>query len=128
MEENRRKEITCIACPMGCKLSIQEVSEAEGGYLIEGYTCPKGKEYALQEMTDPRRMVTSTVRVEDGFLALVPVKTNRALPKELIFPAMEQINQVKLKAPVTIGQVVIANVCESGVDIVATRDMKKAWN
>ena len=116
-------ELTCIACPMGCRLQIEET---ENGYIIEGHTCPKGKKYALQELEDPRRMVTSTVSVENGFLALVPVKTAEPIPKNLIFDVMTQINSVVVEAPVFLGDVIVKDVAGTGIDIVATRDMPKS--
>ncbi len=115
-------ELTCIVCPIGCRIQIDET---ENGYIIEGYACPRGKKYALQELEDPRRMVTSTVRVENGFLALVPVKTAEPIPKNLIFDVMTQINSVVVEAPVFLGDVIVKDVAGTGIDIIATRDMPK---
>ena len=114
------KEFICIGCPKGCRLTIEDTSK---GYKVEGNTCEKGKVYAIQEMNDPRRIITSTVKIENGFLALLPVKTAMSIPKNLIFDVMKEINKVTVKAPVKLGDVLIENVCFTGIDVIATRDM-----
>ena len=114
------KEFTCVSCPMGCRLTAVEEN---GTYKIEGYTCKRGLEYGLQEMRDPRRNISSTVRITNGFLTVLPVKTAAPIPKNMIFPVMEAINHTQVAAPITSGTVVIENVLNTGVDIIATRDM-----
>ncbi len=114
------KEITCIACPMGCKL---EIIRDEDKYVIEGYKCKKGLEYGEQELKDPRRIITTTVTVKGGFLPLVPVKTDKPLPKGLIFDLMKVIDGMSIEAPVEMGQILLENFQETGVNIVATRDL-----
>ncbi len=114
------KEFTCVSCPMGCKLSA---FQEDGGYKIEGYTCKRGLEYGLQEMKDPRRNISSTVRIKNGFLSMLPVKTSAPIPKDSILSVMNIINTQKITAPVQCGDVVIPNILNTGVDIVATRNM-----
>lgn len=114
------KEFICIACPNGCRL---KVDDNPSGYKVEGYTCEKGKEYAIQEVEDPRRIITSTVRIENGFLALLPVKTAKPIPKDLIFDVMKEINKVRVKAPIHLGDIIIKNIISTGIDVIATRDM-----
>ncbi len=117
------KEFTCVSCPLGCRLRAEEKN---GEYIIEGYTCKRGLEYGLQEMRDPRRNISSTVRVKNGFLNLLPVKTSAPIPKDKIFSVMEEINKQEVSAPIKVGAVIIDNVLETGVSIVATRDMPRA--
>ncbi len=114
------KEFTCVSCPMGCKLSA---FKENGEYRIEGYTCKRGLQYGLQEMKDPRRNISSTVRVTNGFLSMLPVKTSAPIPKDSIFSIMEEINRKQVTAPVCVGDVIIADILNTGVDIVATRNM-----
>jgi len=114
------KEFTCVSCPMGCRL---RAIEKDGAYTIEGYSCKRGLEYGLQEMKDPRRNISSTVRIENGFLAALPVKTAAPIPKGMIFQVMEEINKIRVTAPVKTGAVIIPDVLHTGIDIVATRDM-----
>ncbi len=117
------KEFTCVSCPMGCKLTA--VKEADE-YKIEGYTCKRGLQYGLQEMKDPRRNISSTVRVKNGFLSMLPVKTAAPIPKDRIFSVMEEINHTQVTVPVFVGDVVISNVLQTGVDIIATRNMARS--
>ena len=105
---------------MGCRL---RAIEKDGAYTIEGYSCKRGLEYGLQEMKDPRRNISSTVRIENGFLAALPVKTAAPIPKGMIFQVMEEINKIRVTAPVKTGAVIISNVLHTGINIVATRDM-----
>lgn len=111
------KEFTCIVCPRGCRLTIDD------NMNVTGNTCPRGKEYAISEVTNPVRTITSSVRVINREDLLVSVKTNGAIPKGKIFQVMEEINKVGVKAPCRIGQVVIPNVLNLGVDIVITKNI-----
>ncbi len=113
------RNLTCIVCPRGCQLQVEF---AANGAIenIEGFTCPRGKQYAIDECTHPMRTVTSTVRAMGG--EPVPVKTSRTIPKELIFACMDAINAATVTLPVHIGDVVIANVLDTGADIVVTAD------
>ena len=115
------KNLICIVCPKGCHLQVDE----DNGYAVTGNSCPRGAEYGKTELLHPTRVLTSTVRVDGGLHRRLPVKTTAPIPKELLFQAMESLNGVTLTAPVTVGQVVIANLLGTGVDVVATREMKK---
>ena len=115
------ENLICIVCPKGCHLQVDE----DNGYAVTGNSCPRGAEYGKTELLHPTRVLTSTVRVDGGLHRRLPVKTTAPIPKELLFQAMEALNGVTLTAPVTVGQVVIANLLGTGVDVVATREMKK---
>ena len=113
------RELTCIVCPKGCPLKV----ELENGEVlkIEGQTCPRGKQYAIDECTHPMRTITSTARAENG--EVVPVKTSTTIPKELMFDCMKEINRATVKLPACIGDVVIANVLGTGADVIVTANM-----
>ena len=113
------RELTCIGCPLGCSLSVT----LENGEVtsVTGNTCPRGKTYAEKEVTNPTRIVTSTVRALDGDKPFISVKTKEDIPKEKIFDCMKEINRVTVKAPVAIGDVVLENVAGTGVPVVATK-------
>ena len=115
------KELTCINCPMGCLVTVtmdgDEITD------ISGYTCPRGKTYAEKEVTNPTRVVTSTVKVVGGKRERVACKTAEDIPKDKIMDVMRAINAAEVQAPVVIGEVLIANVADTGVDVVATRDL-----
>jgi CxxC motif-containing protein len=113
---NERK-LTCIVCPKGCDLVV-EFDDTGAIKNISGFTCPRGKDYAYAECTSPVRTVTSTVRCLDG--EVVPVKTRGPIPKDLIFECMDAINSVVAPNSVKIGDVIIADVCATGVDVVAS--------
>lgn len=111
----------CIGCPLGCRLEVEE----EDGAIVEvrGFSCKLGKEYAEQEHTDPRRMVTGSVRVTNGLWARLPVKTNRPVRKDQVHAVGRVFRQVACMAPISMGDVIVANVLDTCADIVATRDM-----
>lgn len=113
------KEFICINCPRGCHLVVDEKLNVSGNF------CPRGAAYGKQEATNPTRTVTSTVRISGAELPLCPVKTAQPVPKGKMFDIMTSINEVRLVAPVHIGDVVIKNVCSTGVDVVVTRNMEK---
>lgn len=113
------RELICIVCPRGCHLQVDE----EHGYSVAGNSCPRGAEYGKMELTNPTRVVTSTVRCAGGALPRCPVKTDGAVPKGKIFAVMEALDGVELTAPVRMGQTVLENVCGTGVNVVATRPM-----
>ena len=113
------KELICIVCPKGCHLKVDE----ENGYAVTGNGCPRGAEYGKVELTNPTRVVTSTVRCMGGTHPRCPVKTDRAIPKGMMFEVMAALDGVELTAPVRVGQVVIENVCGTGANIVAARSL-----
>ena len=117
------REMTCIVCPMGCRLTVTN----DGGELtVKGNTCPRGAKYAQQEFTNPMRTVTSSVFVSGGRLPLCSVKTQGVIPKAQIPEALRAIRACRVEAPVGIGDVVIRDICGTGVDLVATRSVEKA--
>lgn len=116
------KQMICTLCPMGCQL---EITKTSAGYQVKGNSCPRGKGYAIQEVTDPMRTVTSTIRVNNGNRKLVSVKSSQAIPKDQMFDVIQAISEVVIEAPIKVGDVLLANVLGSGVDIIATCQIKK---
>lgn len=114
-----KKNITCIVCPVGCNL---EISYKDGKVIeVSGYTCKKGMDYGWAEGTNPKRVLTTTVRIKGGRLPVLPVKSEKPLPKDLLFECMKVINAVRLEAPVALGDVVVENILGTGVNIVAVK-------
>jgi len=115
------RELTCIICPKGCNIKV----EIEEGKVvnIEGNTCKRGYDYAMSEVTNPVRTITSTVKMENG--KMLSVKTDKPIPKDLIFKCMEEINKVTAKAPVKIGDVLIENILETGSNVIATKNINE---
>lgn len=116
-----RKELICIGCPLGCNLTV----EMDGGQVVSvnGNTCKRGDDYARKELTDPRRIVTSTVPVAGGNLPVVSVKTASDIPKGKIWECLCALKGVTLTAPVQIGDVIVENVADTGVDVIATKSI-----
>lgn len=115
------KEMVCIVCPMSCKLSVEMDNNKVKG--VSGNSCIRGVKYATEELTNPTRMVTSTVVIKNATLTRLPVTTRNPIPKDKINDVMKQINKVKVKAPVKREDVIISNVAKTGVDIIASRSM-----
>ena len=114
-----KRELICIGCPMGCRMTVT----MEQGQVtqVSGNTCRRGDAYARREVTNPTRIVTSTVRVEGGILPVVSVKTREDIPKGKIFDCVKALQELVVEAPVRIGEVLLADVAGTGGDIVATR-------
>ena len=115
-----KRELICIGCPMGCPVTV----EMDGMEIVSvsGNTCPRGDAYARKEVTNPTRIVTSTVKVEGGLVEMISVKTKEDIPKDKIFDCMRALKGITVKAPVHIGDVILADAAGTGVDVVATRN------
>ena len=118
-----QKQLTCTVCPIGCSNTVT----MEDGKIndISGYTCKRGLSYAQAECTDPRRTLTTSMKLTGGTLPLVSVKTKDPIPKRLLFDAMAVVNRTPVPAPVRIGDVLIKDVLGTGIDVVATRNVPK---
>ena len=118
-----KRELTCIGCPMGCQITV----ELDGKEVksVQGNTCAIGDKYARNEVINPERTVTSTIVVLEGDKPRVSVKTKSNIPKSRIMDCIKEIDSARVKAPVKIGDILIKNVCDTGVDIVATRNIEK---
>lgn len=113
-----KRQLTCVRCPRGCQIAVEvENNEAVS---VSGNGCMRGESYARNEVKDPRRVVTTTVRVEGGIDPVVPVKTNGDIPKDKMQDCVACLKDVVVTAPVHTGDVVCANVADTGVDVVAT--------
>lgn len=121
--ENR--ELTCISCPMGCQMMVCIDNE---DIRVTGNICKRGEIYAKKEVTDPRRVVTSSIRVKNGDLIRVSVKTETDIPKDKIFDCMADIFKAEAVAPVKIGDIIIENCAGTGIAVVATRNVDKCRN
>ncbi|MBP3241546.1 MAG: DUF1667 domain-containing protein [Oribacterium sp.] len=121
-----KRIFTCIVCPNGCEITA-DYEENEGAVnvtAVNGNLCPRGKEYVAQELTDPRRTIASSVRVESGEFPLVSVRLTEPIPKNRIFDAMEEIRKCSVKAPVKSGTVLIHDLLGLGSDVIITKDVE----
>ena len=114
-----KKELICIVCPMGCHLEV----DVENDYAVTGNECKRGIAYAKKELTNPTRTITSTVKITGGIYNRLPVKTDKEIDKTLIFDVMELLNDVNVKSPIHMGDIILKNVLGTDVNIVASRSM-----
>lgn len=117
------KKYTCIVCPNGCEISVD--LEMDEIIDIRGAACKRGKEYAEQELKNPMRTIASSVAVKQGILPLASVRVNKPIPKDKIFEVMNEIKKIQILAPVSVGDVVIADVLGLGSDVIITKNIEK---
>ncbi len=115
-----KKSLICVSCPLGCPIEV----EIENGEILSvtGNTCKRGDAYARDELTNPVRSLTTTVKLVNGALPVVPVKSSKPVPKNKMFECMEIINKASVEAPVKIGDVVVENILGTGADIIVTNN------
>ena len=117
------KEITCIVCPIGCKINVKSDGKRQ---IVHGHKCKQGVEYAQLEALDPRRVLTSSILVVSGEWPLVSVKTTKPVPKDRLSFVLKEIKEAMVEAPVIIGDVLLKNVCNLDIDVVATKMVNKS--
>jgi CxxC motif-containing protein len=115
------RELVCIGCPIGCQMQVE--LDDKTVVKVAGNTCKRGEVYAEKECTNPTRIITSSVEVEGGELNVVPVKTQKDIPKDKIFQCIEILKGVKVKAPIKTGDIIIKNILNTGVDVIASRSV-----
>ncbi|AFA48043.1 DUF1667 domain-containing protein [Acetobacterium woodii] len=117
------KKFICIGCPKGCSLEVQHHEKKI--HEISGYNCKIGLKYAETEFTEPKRTITTTVKLKSGLLPFVPVKTRDPVNKEKMFEVMNVIRKLEIESPVKVGDIVVSNIAGTGVDLVCTRNIKR---
>jgi CxxC motif-containing protein len=115
------KNLVCIVCPRGCRLTVDE----ENGYAVTGNACPRGAEYGKNEILNPVRTLTTTVRIESERMKLCPVRTDKPIAKDKMFEAVRVLNSLRLKAPVKIGDIALKNILNTDCNVIVTRDIPK---
>lgn len=113
--------IICIECPLGCEMVVER---RDGDLVVGGNICPRGESYAMREATDPRRVLTTTVFIDGAVHPLLPVKSAQPLPKDRVDECLRMLATVRVEAPVECGDSVCEDICNTGIDIVATRTME----
>ena len=114
------KNLTCIECPKSCALTVD--IENCRVVKVEGGKCPKGEEYAISEIESPQRILTSVLACRGLALRMVPVRTDRPIPKARVLEAASQIRKIKLERPVKLGEVIVRDFLGLGVNLIAARD------
>lgn len=120
------RELVCICCPLGCRLQVEQPTDdvqPSAALQVTGNRCPRGKAYAITELTDPRRTVTTTVRVTGGIRPCVSVKTDGQVPKARMQEVVRRLAAIQATAPIHIGDVLAEDVAGTGIAVVATADL-----
>lgn len=117
-----KKEMICITCPIGCHLTVEQNGD---DIEVTGNTCPRGKKYAIAELTNPTRMLTTTVVIENAIYHQLPVISSSPIPFDKIEETMRLLKNVKVQAPIHEKDVILENIFDLGINIVASRSMKK---
>lgn len=120
-----RTEITCVVCPVSCPVEVEWTPE-EGITRLEYNQCKLAYEYVASELFDPRRTVTTSVRVRGGTMPLASVKSAQSIPKAQVFQAMDQISGLEVDAPIDVGDVILPDLVGTDIPLVATRDVPSA--
>lgn len=123
MNEIKITEKICISCPIGCHLRIEWTVDAPNVYAISGNGCKRGIEYGENEMRQPMRMATTTVRIIGGKVDRLPVKTSAPIPKASVEPLCRFLDGLELHAPIALGDVIVKNIFNSGADVIACRSV-----
>ena len=117
------KQLICVNCPKGCRITV--TMEGEKAVEVTGYSCENGKNYAMQESVCPMRILTTTVKITQSTLRVLPVMSEKEIPLHVWRQAMEEVKSVCVEAPVSIGQIILEDLCGTGVRLIASRSMKR---
>lgn len=117
-----KKCFTCIICPNGCHLEVE--TEGKNIISVSGNLCSRGRTYAEEEVSNPKRTIASSVLVIGGEMEIVSVRLDKAIPKDQIFPVMDVIKQISVAAPVHIGDVIVHDILSTGANLIATRNVE----
>ncbi|MGY4687812.1 DUF1667 domain-containing protein [Petrotoga sp. DB-2] len=124
--EYKKKKIVCTQCPLGCKINVVYTDSDEIEIVeVKGNRCERGLEFVKQEITDPLRVVVTSVKVEDGKIPMASVRSDKPVPLRLMQDIMKVLKKTKVKAPIKRGDVVIQNILDTGSDIIATRSVNR---
>jgi len=116
------KEIICIVCPMGCQMLVSGDGSSEG-WAVSGNACGRGEKYGIKELTDPTRVLTTTVKLKGGRCKRLPVRSDAPIPRERIFDCMKALNSVEVEPPVHIGRIIVEDILGTGANIISARSI-----
>ena len=122
-ELSKEQEIISIICPLSCAITLSGDPENP---QVSGHECNRGRDYALQEAADPRRVLAGAVRISGGSLPRLPVKTSAAIPRKMILEAARLLDRISITVPQRCGELIAANFANSGADLIATRELPPA--
>lgn len=117
-----KKDIICIICPQSCHLVVEEIN---GTLVVSGSGCKRGERHGIKEYSNPERMLTTTVAIKNGTQVRLPVISKDEIRKDMIPDCLEVLYNMYVNAPVEFGEIIVHNICDTGVDIVSSRSMKE---
>jgi len=119
------KIFICTACPKGCPIRLIPSDKESSGYVITGHLCRRGESFVLAEMTDPVRILTTTLSVDKSNSQRLPVRSDIGIPKTLFLDCMKELKKIRISKPVQMGQIIVENILDTGVNIVASRSIRE---
>jgi CxxC motif-containing protein len=122
MSNPKTQNLLCIVCPEGCEINV---SNNNGALSFEGGNCKRGEKYAEQEIVNPCRYFTTTVKLNGGDLAMLPVRSSEEIPKSKLMEAAQQVSSIEVAAPVTLGDVILEDILDTGISLIATKSCGK---
>jgi CxxC motif-containing protein len=117
-----KREIICIGCPMGCQLEVTRDNSSRG-YNVKGNQCNRGEEYGIKEVSNPTRVLTTTVKLKNAHLKRLPVRSDAPIPKELIISCMKKLNGFEVQAPVKAGTILFKNILNTGANVISAKSI-----
>jgi len=117
-----KRKMICISCPLGCNIEVFR-DESVSGFSVSGNKCELGKEYGVKEMTNPTRLLTTTIKLKNSHLKRLPVRTDLPIPKVLIKNCMREINRIEVSAPVEAGMILVENILGTGANVISSRSI-----
>lgn len=118
-----KQEIICISCPIGCQLEVTRDDNSSRGYSVKGNQCARGAEYGIKEVSNPTRVLTTTVKLKNSYLKRLPVRADAPIPKELIMSCIKELNRLEVQAPVKAGTVLVRNVLNTGANVISSKSI-----
>ncbi|AWZ47584.1 molybdopterin oxidoreductase [Clostridiaceae bacterium 14S0207] len=115
------RELVCIVCPKGCKLLVEK---QDNKIIVSGNSCKRGEKYGINEVQNPKRVLTSTIRVINSKQKRISVKTTDAIPKEMLFNAMKEISKIEVKIPMKVGDIIKENFLNTKTNLICTKTIK----
>jgi len=118
------KTYICTACPKGCPIRVIATEENDQGFILEGHSCQKGKDFVLAEMINPVRILTTTVQLNHHNPSRLPVRSDIGIPKKMLMACMSELKQITVDPPVSMGETVVENILGLGINIIASRSVE----
>ena len=122
MTESKKHKLLCIVCPQGCEMELTETDNHQ--LCFPKGICKRGRDYARQEIYNPCRVLTTTVKIKSRDFGMLPVRTPASIPKEKLEIAMQQIAEIKVDAPIELGEIVCQDIASTGINLIASRTIK----